>query len=146
METLKDQERKTLSFLSVQYRRISTAYEQIRASRAQREAFAEQLGARQQEFLAGRGTLDVLLEAQRFCADAQANESQSLIAYNNALAGYDFARGRSLRRAHLVRSKKPLLSPDKERKCAAKSAALKALPLEALWLGVPADLVARLAE
>ncbi len=93
LETLNDQERKTERFLGLQYRRISTAREQVRANRAQREAFAEQLRARQQEYLAGRGTLDVLLEAQRFCADCQSNEHQALATYNNALAGFEFARG-----------------------------------------------------
>jgi outer membrane protein TolC len=108
METLKDQERKTASFMSVQYRRLSTAYEQIRANRAQREAFGEQLRARQQEFLAGRGTLDTLLEAQRFWADALANEFQQIVAYNNALAGFEFAKGTILQHDNVAISEGPL--------------------------------------
>src|SRR5262249_14699831 len=65
-ETLRNAERDELSFLAGQYRNVIAAYELIRANRATREAFADQLRARFQEFLAGRGTLDVLLEAQRF--------------------------------------------------------------------------------
>jgi outer membrane protein TolC len=98
METLKDQELKAQRFLARYYRQLSTNYETIRAQRAQREAFADQLKARQQEFLAGRGTLDVLLEAQRFWADALANEYQAIVSYNNSLAGFAFGRGASLQR------------------------------------------------
>jgi hypothetical protein len=93
METLRDQELKAQSFLYEYYRRLSTNYEQIRANRAQREAFAEQLKARQQAFQAGRDTLDTLLEAQRFWAQALAAEYQQVVAYNNALAGFEYAKG-----------------------------------------------------
>jgi outer membrane protein TolC len=42
LETLKDQELKAESFLYRYYKQLSTAYEQIKANRAQREAFGEQ--------------------------------------------------------------------------------------------------------
>src|SRR5262249_9681168 len=93
VEVLKDGELKAQRFLASYYRRLSTNYEQIRANRAQREAFGEQLRVRQQEFQAGRGILDILLEAQRFWADALANEFQQIVAYNNALVGLEFAKG-----------------------------------------------------
>jgi outer membrane protein TolC len=93
IEILKDQELKVKSYLANYYRRLSINYETIRAQRAQRESFGEQLRARQQEYLAGRGTLDTLLEAQRFWADALNSEYQSIVAYNNALAGFEFAKG-----------------------------------------------------
>ena len=92
-QILKDQELKSESFLALQFRRISTSYEQIRANRAQREAFGEQLLIRKQDVDAGRATLDILLEAQRFWADALNNEYQQIVAYNNALAGFEFAKG-----------------------------------------------------
>lgn len=93
IEILKDQELKAQSYLANFYRRISLNYEQIRANRAQREAFAEQLRARNELYLAGKETPDVLLEAQRFWADALANEYQSVVQYNNALCGWEFAKG-----------------------------------------------------
>jgi outer membrane protein TolC len=93
MEVLKDQEDRVLRFLGQRYQALAGAYELIRANRAQREAFGEQLRARQQEFLAGRGTLDILLEAQRFWAQALALEYQSIAAYNSALAAWEFAKG-----------------------------------------------------
>ncbi len=93
MEILKDQELKVISFLGNYYRRLSLNYEQIRANRAQREAFGEQLRTRQQEYLAGRGTLEILLEAQRFWSEALSQEYQAIVAYNNALAGFEFTKG-----------------------------------------------------
>ena len=58
--------------------------------------------ARFQEFLAGRGTLDVLLEAQRFWADALANEYRSIADYNSSLAGFELAKGTILQHDNVV--------------------------------------------
>jgi outer membrane protein TolC len=93
IEILKDQELKVQSYLANYYRRISLNYESIRANRAQREAFGEQLRARNELYLAGRETPDQLLESQRFWADALANEFQQIVQYNNALAGWEYAKG-----------------------------------------------------
>jgi outer membrane protein TolC len=90
---LQDQEMKAQRYLAVFYRRLFEYYEQIRAQRAQREAAAQQLDARFKEFLAGRGTLDILLEAQRFWADALRGEYDAVVQYNNALASFQFAKG-----------------------------------------------------
>ncbi len=103
-EVLQDQELKAGRFLSQSYRKIFTTYEQIRVQRAQREAFAEQLRIRFQEFLAGKGagnrtrdTVDILLEAQRFWADALANEYSAIVQYNISLANFEFAKGTILK-------------------------------------------------
>jgi outer membrane protein TolC len=93
MEVLKDQELKAEHFLYNYYHRLDTAYEQIRANRATREAYGEQLRAQQLEYEAGRGTLDLLLESQRFWAEALAAEYQAVVDYNNALVGFEFAKG-----------------------------------------------------
>jgi len=90
---LQDQEQKTQQFLTLQYRRLFEFYEQIRAQRAQRMAFGEQLKARQAEVEIGKETLDILLEAQRFWADALANEYNAIVQYNNTLAAFEFAKG-----------------------------------------------------
>lgn len=102
MEVLKDQELKAESFLYNYYKRLSLAYEQIKANRAQREAFGEQLRTRQLEYAAGRGTLDTLLESQRFWADALANEYQAVVAYNNALVGFEFSKGTIMQHDNVV--------------------------------------------
>jgi outer membrane protein TolC len=90
---LVDQELKTQRFLGLQYRRLSSTYEQIRANRAQRLAFGVQLDIRAKQNEAGRGTLDLLLEAQRFWADALAQEYAAIVSYQNALVGFEFAKG-----------------------------------------------------
>jgi len=92
-QQLNSQEDKALRYLAQQYRQIFEFYEQIRALRAQREANASQVNLRNLEFEAGRGTLDVLLEAQRFFADALAAEYQAIANYQVALASYQFAKG-----------------------------------------------------
>jgi hypothetical protein len=100
-ELLYDQERKAKRSLELQWRRLFETYEQIKIQRAQREAAAIQLRARYQQFQAGLGpregqraaTLDVLLEAQRVWADALRAEYENIVFYNNALAGFEFAKG-----------------------------------------------------
>jgi hypothetical protein len=87
-----------------------TSYEQIKVQRAQREAFGEQLRIRFQEFLAGRSaggdgrrdTIDILLEAQRFWADALANEYDAIVKYNNALVNFEFGKGTLLQHNNVV--------------------------------------------
>lgn len=104
-EVLHDQELKVSRTLAQAYRKIYTSYEQIKVQRAQREAFGEQIRIRFQEFIAGksagagrnRDTIDILLEAQRFWADALANEYQAIVAYNNALSNFEFQKGTVLR-------------------------------------------------
>lgn len=100
--TLHDNELKISRTLALAYRRIPNYYEQIRANRAQREAFGEQLRARFQEFLAGRGTLDLLLEAQRFWAQALAAEYSAIAEYNKSLAYFEYQKGTILHHNSVV--------------------------------------------
>lgn len=98
VEILKDQEQKVVRYLGNYYRRLSLNYEQIKAYRAQREAFEKQLQVLQRDFLDGRGALDILLEAQRFRTDAFSQEHATITRFNNALAVFDFAKGAALKR------------------------------------------------
>jgi outer membrane protein TolC len=116
-EVLKDQEQKALDNIDAAYQRIFSTYDQIGALRAQREAFAEQLKARFQEFIAGRGTLDIFLEAQRFWAQALDQEFQAVRDYNNALVSFEYCRGRILEHDGVVISEGPVPA------CAQKRAA-----------------------
>ncbi|MGL4550291.1 MAG: hypothetical protein ACRC33_03810, partial [Gemmataceae bacterium] len=97
LETLRDQELKAESFLYLYFRRRSTAVEQIKANRAQQVAFGEQARAREREYGGGRGDMDILLESQRFWADALACEHQAIATYANSVAGFAFARGTATR-------------------------------------------------
>jgi hypothetical protein len=101
-EALHDNELKAERFLALAYTRLPIWYEQVWARRAQREAFGEQLRTRQQQYLAGRGTLDVLLEAQRFWADSVAGEYPAVVSYNNALVAFEFATGNLLRQHNVL--------------------------------------------
>jgi len=109
-EVLVDQELKVQRYLALQYRRIITNYELIKVRRAQRDAFAEQLKARFQEFLAGRQgvTLDRLLEAQRFWADALASEYVAVRDYNNSIVGWELGKGTILQRNNVIINEGPL--------------------------------------
>jgi outer membrane protein TolC len=90
---LRDQELKAQQFLALEYRHLFEYYANIEARRAQREAYGVQLEARFKSFLAGRGTLDFLLEAQRNWADALQSEYTSIVNYNTAIALFQFAKG-----------------------------------------------------
>ena len=109
-EVLVNQEKAIDRTLALQYRKLVANYELIRIRRSQREAFAEQLKARFQEFLAGRQgvTLDRLLEAQRFWADALAQEYTAIRDYNNSIVLFELARGTVLPRNNIFISEGPV--------------------------------------
>jgi hypothetical protein len=106
---LQDQELKAERYLGLWYRRMSSAYFQIKAAQAQREAFAKQLQIRFELYRAGANepgsgkpvALSLLLEAQRFWAEALATEYQAIVTYNNALVGWEFAKGDVMKHAHV---------------------------------------------
>jgi outer membrane protein TolC len=99
---LRDSEYRAVRNLQFQYRQISEQYAFIETLRAQREAYAIQLRSRFEQFLAGRGTLDILLEAQRFWATALSQEYAAIVAYNNALVNFEFAKGTILRHDNII--------------------------------------------
>jgi len=105
---LKDQERRTEQFLAKQYADLTLYYETILAQRSQREATALALQARFKEFLAGKGTLDFLLEAQRIWADALRDEFGAIVRYNSALALFEFAKGTIMQHDNVVIAEGPL--------------------------------------
>ena len=107
---LQDQELKAERFLGLEYRRMSSAYFQIRAARAQREAFATQLRVRYEKYRAGAqdATLDLLLEAQRFWADALSTEYQAVVTYNNAICAWEYAKGTILQHDNVTISEGPI--------------------------------------
>ena len=90
---LRDQELKVQRQLGYNYQKLFQYYQLIETYRSQREAYATQLEARFREFLAGRGTLDFLLEAQRNWADALSSEYNAITQYNATIASYQFSKG-----------------------------------------------------
>jgi outer membrane protein TolC len=126
---LRDQEYRATRFLTQTYRLLFERYSVIEARRAQREAFADQLRARFEEFLAGRGTLDILLEAQRFWAQALASEYAAIVDYNNALSSFEFGKGTILRHDNIYISEGPLPQCAQVRAVAHEQERTKALVL-----------------
>jgi outer membrane protein TolC len=112
---LRDFEEKAQHFLAQQYRSLFDTHAQIEINRSQRIAAAEQLEARFKEFLAGRGTLDILLEAQRVWAEALRTEYDSVRDYNNALARFEFARGTIMQDENVFIGEGPLPGCAQER-------------------------------
>jgi hypothetical protein len=134
---LRDSEYRTSRFLTQAYRLIFERYNVIEARRAQREAYADQLRAQYEEFLAGRGTLDILLEAQRFWATALASEYAAIVDYNNALASWEWGKGTILRHDSISIGDGPLPGCAQVRAVAHEQERTKALVL--LERAIPVD-------
>jgi outer membrane protein TolC len=90
---LRDQELKAQRYLMQQYRRVLEFHDQMEIQRSQRLAAGEQVAGRLREYLAGRNTLDIYLESVRVWANALQAEYQAIAQYNNALVGFEFAKG-----------------------------------------------------
>jgi outer membrane protein TolC len=128
-QVLQDQEQKAQRFLTLQWRHLFEFHQQIEIQRSQREAAAIQLEARFKEFLAGRGTLDILLEAQRVWATALQTEYANIVLYNNALAGFEFAKGTILQHDNIVISEGALPQAAQVRAVAHEEERAKAIVL-----------------
>jgi outer membrane protein TolC len=107
---LQREEYKALFFLEKAYRDIFENYKVVEARRAQREAFALQLDARFKLFRAGRqeATIEFVLQAQQQWANALNQEYQAIVAYNNALAAFQFAKGTIMQHDNVAISEGPL--------------------------------------
>jgi outer membrane protein TolC len=92
-QILLEQENRAANALEVEYRRLPYLYESIKAFRDQRVAYGDQLQALAQQVITGAKTPDILLEAQRFYADALAGEYNAIRDYNAAIAGFELTRG-----------------------------------------------------
>jgi outer membrane protein TolC len=105
---LQEQEKNLVYDLTRSYRDIIQLHEQIRILRAQRLAFTDQLRLRYLEFQAGRGTIDVLLEAQRNWAEALREEHFAIADYNVALADWERQKGTILEHDNVIIAEGPL--------------------------------------
>jgi outer membrane protein TolC len=105
---LRDQELRAQAFLAVQYRRVLQAHQQIQVQRSRREAATTQLAARFMIYLAGKETLQFLLQAQREWADALRDEYVAIVDYNNALVTFEFAKGTILQHDNVYIAEGPL--------------------------------------
>jgi outer membrane protein TolC len=90
---LQREERKAQEWLAKAWRDVLANYKTIEARRSQRIAFAKQVEAEYQLVRLGKVTVRFLLDAERQFATALAQEAQSIVAYNNSLAMFEFAKG-----------------------------------------------------
>jgi outer membrane protein TolC len=107
---LREQEDRASRYLAQQYRTMFEQYAVIQARRAQRNAFGQQLEARYKQFAAGKTgvTIEFVLESQRNWAQALSAEYQAIVAYNNALTGFEFGKGTILQHDNVVIAEGPL--------------------------------------
>jgi outer membrane protein TolC len=99
-EVLKDQEKKAHNVLARTYRLVIETYKVLEARRLRRIELGEELQFLTDNVEAGRFNAtdrtkygDSLLDAQRLFAQALSDEFQSIVDYNNALVGFEFAKG-----------------------------------------------------
>jgi outer membrane protein TolC len=99
-EVLKDQEKKAHNVLARTYRLVIENYKVLEARRIRRIVLGEELKILNDQVEAGkikatdRATFgDSLLDAQRLFAAAMSDEFQAIVDYNNALAGFEYAKG-----------------------------------------------------
>jgi outer membrane protein TolC len=105
---LQDQENRVQRYLAQEYRLIFESYEEIKVHRASRQARTIELNGRFQDFALGLGSLDRLLEAQRFWSEALRAEYEAIRDYNNALARFEYAKGTLLDRDNVIIAEGPL--------------------------------------
>jgi outer membrane protein TolC len=99
---LRDQEAQAERYLRAQYDTVIQKPHEIEVRQHQREAALEQREARAKEFMAGKTTAEILLEAQREWARVWYCENQAVVDYNNALARFEFAKGTLLQHHGIV--------------------------------------------
>jgi outer membrane protein TolC len=106
---LRDQEDKATRFLAQVYRAIFEQYDTIQVRRAQRLGYSEQLKAKLQEIDVGKSLPDLqLLDALRQWSAALQQEFDAVANYNNALVGFEFAKGTLLKHDNIMISEGPL--------------------------------------
>lgn len=99
---LNNLEHQALHELTEAYQRIFSNYQLAIAQKDRRAAAVDQLESREQQFLKGALTIDLLLQAQTSFANALRDESAAIVDYNKALAEWEFARGRILANDNVV--------------------------------------------
>jgi outer membrane protein TolC len=114
---LRDMELRSQRFLAAAYREVGANYDIIKARRASRIAYAEELEGRFKEFISGKATqqqgaggavVDFLLQAQTDWTTALSAEYVAIQQYNISLARFEFARGTMLKHDSVVIQEGPL--------------------------------------
>jgi hypothetical protein len=75
------------------YRNVQANYRLINIQGERRRAAATQVQARGEQYRTGQTTLDELLDAQTFLADAIRDEGLAIAQYNQSLIQWEFSKG-----------------------------------------------------
>jgi outer membrane protein TolC len=110
---LRKEEERAIGFLALEYRNLDEFYDQIGIQRAAREAAARELAARYDRIEKGLETYDsqngvAFQNAITNYANATANEFSFIAQYNNAIAGFEFAKGTIMQRDNVQIGEGPL--------------------------------------
>jgi tmRNA-binding protein len=106
---LKDQEDRAVRSLVLQYRTLFEKHNLIQATREERKAYAQEIDGRFKNIAIGKATPDrFLLQAIQSWSDALNREYQAIVAYNNALGGFEFSKGTILQHNNIMIAEGPL--------------------------------------
>jgi outer membrane protein TolC len=106
---LKDQEDRAVRSLTLQYRTLFEKHNLIQATREERKAYAQEIDGRLKNIAIGKSVADrFLLQAIQSWSDALNREYQAIVAYNNALAGFEFTKGTILQHNNIMIAEGPL--------------------------------------
>lgn len=125
---LKNQERKAELFLGSLYQQLAAYHEQIGLQQARRVALGTQLQGQFERVKIGKDPLIQLLDAQRAFTGSIQAESDAIVSYNIAIAGFHLAKGTILPYNNITIGDGPLPAAVAERAAdhfAARSAGLK---------------------
>lgn len=92
-EIVLDQELKCQSYLANYYRRLHLNHEQLAATQARRRTIGDWLLATLEAYDAGRETPVTVVRMYAWWMEAVVGEYETVAAYNNALAGFEFSKG-----------------------------------------------------
>ncbi|MSR53046.1 MAG: hypothetical protein EXS09_07110 [Gemmataceae bacterium] len=125
---LKNQERKAELFLTSLYQQIFSYHETIALQQAQRVALGTQLQGQFERVKIGKDPLIQLLDAQQRFSQSIQQESEAIVSYNIAIAGFQLAKGTIMQYNNISISDGPLPAAIAERAAdhfAARTASLK---------------------
>jgi outer membrane protein TolC len=106
---LKDTEDRAVRSLIFQYRQLFEKHNLIQTTREERKAYAQEIDGRFKNIAIGKATPDrFLLQAIQSWSDALNREYQAIVAYNNALAGFEFTKGTILQHNSITIAEGPL--------------------------------------
>lgn len=115
--------------LNEAYQNIVTQFELIQILKFRREAAVQNLEAQEQFYRLGTKTIDDVLQAQTAFADALRAESQAVVAYNQALAQWQFAKGTILENDNVALAEQQISLADSNLSEQRWRAWLKSLPI-----------------